>query len=430
MNEAYLIALILGTAAVALLIWALTLKGKNDQAQSRLDDRQKELDQIKAELAETKLQEAETAEENIGFRTSRAQLDEKLLAAQEKLNLLVDGKAEELKRQEERFELLANRILEEKGKKLSVTHQEELKGMIGPLKEQINQFKAKVEEVYVTEGKERASLLAQVVNLQNLNQQLSQDTHNLTKALKNDSKTQGRLGEVILGRVLEESGLRLGHEYELEKNYSTVDGNLRPDAVVHLNQERDLVIDAKCSLTAYEAYYNAEAEDEKQSHLKEHAASVKRHIKLLSEKNYEQIEEIKTLDFVLMFVPIEPALFAALEQDQTLFKTGFDARVLLVSPSTLFIVLKMVESLWRQEYQSQNTQKITKQAESMLSKFVLFTEAMEDVGIHLTRAQKAHGEAVGRLSEGKDNLVGQAKKLQQLGVNSKKALPESGDDEA
>jgi len=323
------------------------------------------------------------------------------------------------------FENLANRIFEEKGKKLSEQHQDDLKGLFNPLKQQIGEFKTKVEQTYDSETRDRVALKSEIVQLKDLNLRLAQEALNLTQALKGQSKTQGDWGEMILEKVLETSGLTKGREYELQVSLESAEGGIaRPDAIIHLPEGRDLVLDAKVSLTAYERYTSTEAEDERQQAIKDHLTSIKAHIKGLSGKNYQNIKNIKTLDFVLMFIPLESAFLLAHDKDPGLFKLAYDQNILLTSPSTLLITLRTINNLWRTEAQSQNAKEIASQAGKLLDKFNSFMESMAEVGKNLDKAQLSHQQATKRLYSGSGNLVGQAQKLSNLGAVAKKALPE------
>ena len=256
--------------------------------------------------------------------------------------------------------------------------------------------------------------------LKSLNERISEDALNLTRALKGENKTQGNWGEIVLERVLEESGLREGSEYETQGSFKDDSGKtLRPDVIVHLPQEKDIVIDSKVSLVAYEQFMNAEEPEEKERALKAHLGSIYAHIKGLSEKRYEKLEGVRTLDFVLLFMPIEGAFLLALEQDSNFFKTAYEHNIMVVGPSTLLVI----EHIWRTERQEQNAQEIVKQAEALLDKFAAFAEDMTKIGTHIGRTQSAYDEAMNKLSEGRGNLVRRAQNMVKLGLKPKKAVP-------
>ena len=338
-------------------------------------------------------------------------------------------KIELLKNAEEqlsnRFKALAGEILEDKTKRFTEQNKINLDQLLEPLKIKITEFQGKVQEVYVQEGKDRSALAEQVKQLMALNNQLSKDAHNLTSALKGQAKAQGNWGELVLERVLEASGLRKGHEYDVQESYTRADGSrAQPDVVVHLPEDRHLIVDAKVSLTAYEEHANAETDHQREAALRRHLDSVRTHIKELSEKNYQQLYGLKSLDFVLMFIPVEPAFMLAISHDSYLWQDAWKKNVLLVSPSTLLFVVRTVAHLWRQEQQNRNAQDIAKRGAELYDKFVGFIGDLDDLGKHLNRAQEAYTGAYGKIKSGRGNLVGQAQKLVSLGVKPTKQLPQ------
>lgn len=338
----------------------------------------------------------------------------------EKLALLLQAK-EALTDQ---FKNLANEILEEKSKRFSEQNQTSLGLLLDPLKLKITEFQSKVDDVYVKEGKDRTALAEQVRQLMDLNQVLSEDAKNLTRALKGSSKTQGNWGELVLERVLEASGLRKGEEYHVQESHTREDGSrAQPDVVIHLPEDRHLVVDAKVSLTAYEGFANQEDENERQAAVKRHMDSIRNHMKGLSEKNYQTLYGLKSLDFVLMFVPIEPAFMLAVSHDKDLFMDAWQRNVLLVSPSTLLFVVRTVAHLWRQEAQNRNAQDIAKRGAELYDKFVGFVADMESLGNRIKQAQEDYDSAHKKLTSGRGNLIGQAEKLRDLGVKPTKAIP-------
>ena len=296
--------------------------------------------------------------------------------------------------------------------------------MLEPLKVKITEFQGKVQEVYVQEGKDRSALAEQVKQLMALNNQLSKDAHNLTSALKGQTKTQGNWGELILERVLEASGLRKGHEYDVQESHTREDGSrAQPDVVVHLPEDRHLIVDAKVSLKAYEEYANAETDHQRDAAMKRHLDSVRGHIKELSEKNYQQLYGLKSLDFVLMFIPVEPAFMLAIAHDSDLWQDAWKKNVLLVSPSTLLFVLRTVAHLWRQEQQNRNAQEIASRGAELYDKLVGFVEDLENLGTKLQQAQKAYDGAYNKFTGGRGNVIRQAEMLKELGVKPTKHLP-------
>jgi DNA recombination protein RmuC len=349
----------------------------------------------------------------------RNKLAAQIESSEDKLALLTDAK----QALSDQFKNLANEILEDKAKRFTEQNQANLGALLDPLKLRISEFQSKIEDTYVKDGKERTALGEQVRQLMELNNQLSEDAKNLTRALRGSSKTQGNWGELVLERVLETSGLRKGEEYVVQSSHSREDGTRAvPDVVIHLPESRSLVVDAKVSLVAYEEFAISEAEPDRVAASKRHVESVKNHIRGLSEKNYQTLYGLKSLDFVLLFVPIEPAFMLAVTSDRELFMEAWKRNVLLVSPSTLLFVVRTVAHLWRQEAQSRNAQEIAKRGSELYDKFVGFVADMNSLGARLRQAQAEYEEAYGKLSSGRGNLIGQAEKLRALGVKPSKAI--------
>ncbi|MDN5114759.1 DNA recombination protein RmuC [Aliarcobacter butzleri] len=334
----------------------------------------------------------------------------------EKINFLENNK-QQMKLE---FENLANKLFDEKEKK-STTN---LTFVLSSFKEQLDSFSKRVNDIYNDETKQRSSLLTEIKNLKELNNQISNDAINLTKALKGQNKTQGDWGEMILSSILDQTGLREGKEYTIQGSFTSAEGKrLRPDVIVHLPSNKDIVIDSKVSLNAYINYSKAENEDEKQQASKELVKSITSHIKDLSSKSYENIDGVKTLDFVLMFIPIEGAFLLATSNDDNLFKLAFDNNIMLVSPSTLYVTLRTIENIWRNEHQNENAQLISKKAADLYDKFVAFVGDIEDIGTNITRTQKAYDGAMNKLSSGNGNLIRRTEEFLELGVKPKKQLP-------
>jgi len=347
------------------------------------------------------------------------QLDEERKQSAEKLKLLDQAKGQLTSE----FQNLANNILEEKSLKFTEQNQQNIDQVLKPLREQLGDFRRKVEDVYEKESKDRVSLFHEIKHLKDLNQKISDDAINLTNALKGQTKTQGTWGEVILERVLEESGLHNGREYETQGTFTSEEGKrLRPDVIVHLPEGKDIIIDSKVSLTAYERYCSSDDDNQRQVDLKEHIASLKAHIKGLSVKNYEDLPGIKSLDFVLLFVPIESAFITAVENDRDIFREAFDKNIIVVSPTTLLATLKTVHNIWRYEYQNLNALEIAEKAGNLYDQFVLFVQSMDDIGDKLGKATDAYQTARKRLVDGKGNLVGRTENLKKLGAKAKKSL--------
>ncbi|MCF6290301.1 MAG: DNA recombination protein RmuC [Desulfobacterales bacterium] len=363
-------------------------------------------------------------DENTGLKTRLSGLETRLVEEQkrseEKLLLLAEAR-DQLKIE---FQNLAQKIFEEKGQKFTEQNRVNLDGVLRPMREQLAEFKKRVEDVYDKESKERLSLLHEIGTLKALNQRISEDAVNLTNALKGQSKTQGAWGEMILERVLEESGLRKGREYESQSGFTGEQGQqLRPDVVVHLPEGKDVVIDSKVSLTAYERFCAAATEEERARQLKLHIASLRAHVKGLSDKNYTGLAGIRSLDFVLLFLPVEGAFLAAVDSDSGLFNDALSKNILLVCPSTLLATLRTIQNIWRYEYQNRNALEIAKKAGDLYDKFVGFVEALEDVGHKIAKARDAYDTAHKRLVSGRGNLIRRARDLERLGVKARKSLP-------
>lgn len=353
------------------------------------------------------------------YATMLSKLDEERKSAGEKIELLEQAE----NRLSKEFENLANRIFEEKHQKFSEVSKTGVEALLSPMREQMSDFRKKVEDVYDNENRERASLRTEIQSLKSLNERIGVDALNLTKALKGDSKTRGTWGEIQLERLLEESGLAKGREYDVQVSHRNEDGQrLQPDVVVHLPEKKDVVIDSKVSLVAYEQYYTADSDEERQRHLRAHVASLRAHFSGLSAKNYDELIGVNSLDLVIMFVPIEPALLLAFEHESNLFSEAFARRILLVSPSTLMATLQIIHNIWRYEYQNRNAQTIAAEAGKLHDQFVSFVEALEKVGDQIKRAGESYDTAHKRLISGKGNLVGRTQKLKILGAKVKKTI--------
>ncbi len=322
----------------------------------------------------------------------------------------------------EQFENIANSILEKNSKKIVLENQTNLTQILQPFKDNINAFNQKIETYYHDESKERFSLIKEIEKLQTLNQKISDDATNLTNALRGDNKIQGDWGEYILERVLESSGLKKDREYEIQKEFNGVVGEkLRPDVIVHLPDKKDIIIDSKLSLVSYERYHVSEDPDDREENLLSHLYSINNHIKQLSSKRYQDIPSINTLDFVLMFIPIESAFLLAVEKDRTLYERAYNQNIILVSPSTLLAVLRTIQNSWRYEYQNKNAQMIAKKAGDMHDKFVSFVDEMLLVEKSLAKAHSSYEDAFKKLSTGKGNLINRSRELKELdGVYHKK----------
>lgn len=321
------------------------------------------------------------------------------------------------------FENIANKLFDEKTSRFSKESKENIEQILNPLKENLQEFKKKVEETYDKESKQRFSLEDRIADLVKLNQQISKDATNLTNALKGQAKTQGDWGEMILENILEYSGLVKNREYFLQDSYIDENGKRKqPDVKIKYPDNRYIIVDSKVSLTAYERFANCEDIDEQKLHLSDHIKSVKTHIDELSAKEYDKFD--KTLDFVMLFVPIEPAYMTALQYDHQLWNYAYKKRVLLISPTNLIAALKMVSDIWKREQQNTNALEIAKRGEKLYEKFVGFVSDMDDIDKHLGKATEKYEDAMKKLSKGSGNLIGQAEKLKKLGINSKKTIPD------
>ncbi|CAA6800675.1 MAG: DNA recombination protein RmuC [uncultured Sulfurovum sp.] len=324
----------------------------------------------------------------------------------------------------EEFAQLAAKVFEGNSKEFSKLSQENLSSLIKPMESQISDFKQQINTLYSDESKDRAMLKQEIMSLKELNQQISQDAINLTNALKGEKKQQGIWGEMILEKVLESSGLRKGVEYTREVPLKNDEGkSYRPDVLVHLPDSRDLIIDAKTSLNAYERFISAETAELKEVHLNEHINAIRAHIKDLSSKNYEKLLGINTLDFIFMFVPIEGALALALEKDPALYDNAFKHQILLVGPTTLLIGLRAIENVWKYEKQTQNAKEIASRAGALYDKFVSFSDDMVKISKQFDTLQGTFEVAKKRLSEGKGNIVRQVEQLKEMGAKTTKKIP-------
>ncbi|MGO4905884.1 DNA recombination protein RmuC [Flavobacterium sp. W20_MBD1_R3] len=324
------------------------------------------------------------------------------------------------------FENLANRILEEKSNKFTEQNKENMKNILTPLQDKIQLFEKKVEDTHKESIDYHAALRQQILGLREMNIQMSKETINLTKALKGDSKMQGNWGELVLERVLEKSGLEKGREYEVQQAFTTEDGNrVFPDVVINLPDGKKMIVDSKVSLTAYEKYINEEDEILKISYLKEHVSSIKRHVEQLGNKNYHDLYQIESPDFVLLFIPIEPAFAMALNEDTSLYNKAFEKNIVIVTPATLLATLRTIDSMWTNQKQQENALEIARQAGALYDKFEGFVADLIKIGKKIDESKVEYSGAMNKLVEGKGNLIISVEKLKKMGAKAKKALPES-----
>ncbi len=345
------------------------------------------------------------------------------------LNEKLNEQKQDLEKLQDRFRIefknLANEILEEKSQKFTQQNKSNLDEILKPLGEKIKDFEKKVEDTYDKESKLRFSLKEEIKRLEELNQQVSADTVNLTKALKGDSKIQGNWGEVVLESILEKSGLLKDREYFVQSSYTSEDGKrMQPDVIITYPGKRNVVIDSKVSLTAYERYISEDNEKKQEKAYKEHLISLKSHINELSQKNYQDLYQLNSLDFVMMFLPLEPAYLLAVQKDPELWNYAYDKRILLISPTNLIAALKMVESLWRQEYQGQNVKEIARQSGDLYDKFVGLVDDLIDVGNRIKATQKSYESSMNKLHTGKGNLLRRVENIKKLGAKTSKSIPD------
>ena len=411
------------------------------QTQTHLQQHQLQLRQLNGELKHTQATLSERQQDqlhlaqkekilsdvNSELNDLKSQLKQEQLARQkdeenlqDKLSMLTQNKAQ----LSQEFENLSNKIFNEKQKQFSQSSQAGLNSLLTPFKDQLEGLCKKVDDVYVNDSKDRASLKAQIGELHNLNKQITHEAASLARALRGDKKTQGNWGELVLETVLEKSGLRQGEEFVREKSITNEEGDrLRPDVIINLPEGKHIVVDAKVSLNAYNDYINASGETEKAAHLKAHIEAVRFHIKSLAKKSYARLPGINSPDFVFLFMPVEPAFMVAFEHDDELFNDAFEQRIVVVTPTTLLASLRTVASLWSIERQNKNARQLAEQAAKVHDKLVGFVESMEKVGIQLNTVQGTYDKAWSQLKEGRGNLISQAHKFKDLGVRLKKDMP-------
>jgi len=324
------------------------------------------------------------------------------------------------------FENLANKILEEKTVKFTEQNKENLKNILSPLQDRIQLFEKKVEDTHKESIDYHAALRQQIVGLREMNEQMSKETLNLTKALKGDSKMQGNWGELVLERVLEKSGLEKDREYFVQQSHISEDGSrVFPDVIINLPDGKKMIIDSKVTLTAYERFTNEEDETQKNQYLKEHVVSINRHVEQLGNKNYQDLYQMESPDFVLLFIPIESAFAVALNVDTTLYNKAFEKNIVIVTPSTLLATLRTIDSMWANQKQQENALEIARQAGALYDKFEGFVGDLIKIGKKMDEAKIEYGAAMNKLTEGKGNLITSVEKLKKMGAKAKKSLPDS-----
>ena len=427
--------------ALGIFIGKIIFSAKSSSERKVLEERNNSLlsslEQIKQQLQNEKQgiekQLVQVAAERDSLRTTKDALTVQLTKKETDFDNLMERMREQRKEADElrekftkEFENLANKILEEKSNKFTEQNRENLKNILSPLQEKIQLFEKKVEDTHKESIDYHAALRQQILGLREMNEQMSKETLNLTKALKGDSKMQGNWGELILERVLEKSGLEKGREYDVQQSHVTEEGSrIQPDVIINLPDGKKMVVDAKVSLVAYERYVNEDDETLQTLHIKEHINSIKRHVDQLSDKNYHDLYKMESPDFVLLFIPIEPAFAIALKEDNTLYNKAFERNIVIVTPSTLLATLRTIDSMWTNQKQQENAYEIARQAGALYDKFEGFVTDLTKVGNKMKDAQNEYQNAMGKLVEGRGNIITSIEKLKKMGAKAKKSLPEN-----
>ena len=432
----FIIALAIGIF-IGKLIFSARFQSEKISLEEKLIALNSQFDQFKEQIAaeksafEKQLESTNTEKESIrsekdslAIQLSKKEVDFENLWERNK-----EQKEEVEKLQEKftkEFENLANKILDEKSNKFTEQNKENMKNILTPLQDKIHLFEKKVEDTHKESIDYHAALRQQILGLREMNIQMSKETINLTKALKGDSKMQGNWGELVLERVLEKSGLEKGREYEVQQAFTTEDGSrVFPDVVINLPDGKKMIVDSKVSLTAYEKYINEEDDILKMGHQKEHVNSIKRHVEQLGNKNYHDLYQIESPDFVLLFIPIEPAFAMALNEDTTLYNKAFEKNIVIVTPATLLATLRTIDSMWTNQKQQENALEIARQAGALYDKFEGFVTDLIKIGKKIDESKIEYSGAMNKLVEGKGNLIISVEKLKKMGAKAKKSLPES-----
>lgn len=424
------IALIIGLTVGSIIGFLIAFLRNKQTDNSESNDLEIEVGTLKnanirleTELSNSKEELTSTRSKNESLVQSEASWKSKFESIQEKLNEQKSELNELQERFQKEFELIANKILEEKTTKFTDQNKKNLDAILNPLKERISEFQQKVEDTNEKNIERSATLDKHLKMLHDLNQTITQETKSLTQALRGDSKTQGNWGEFHLESILDKAGLSKDVHYTKETNLKTDSGdNQRLDYIINLPDDKHLILDSKVSLTAYSNYFDTEDEGERAGFLKQHLDSINGHIKLLSNKDYQKLHDINTPDYVLMFVANEPALTLALKEDQTIFEKALDKNIVIVSTSTLLATLRTISYIWKQDLQNKNAEEIARQAGNLYDKFVGFTEDLLKLGSQMDTATKTYKEAMNKLTDGTGNLTRRAENLKKLGVNPSKNI--------
>ncbi|MAU26594.1 MAG: DNA recombination protein RmuC [Muricauda sp.] len=427
-SELLLILVVLVSVAIGAFLGMYVQKLKTKSNEGVWREREQQLNNALNNLNDKILAENE---EKRQLQSEKEQLGNQIVRYQadlENLQRINTEQKEEVEKLQEKFtkefENLANKILDEKSKKFTEKNEENIKGILTPLEKKIKEFEEKVEKSQKENISIHSALKEQLLNLQNQNLKITQEAENLTKALKGDSKMQGNWGELVLERVLEKSGLEKDREYSVQQSFKREDGSrVMPDVIINLPDGKKMVVDSKVSLTDYERYVNAD-EDDKPRFLKDHLTSIRKHIEQLSAKKYEDLYEMESPDFVLMFVPIEPAFAIAINEDNSLYNKAFEQNIVIVTPATLLATLRTIDTMWSNEKQQRNAIEIARQAGALYDKFEGFVTDLTKVGKKMDEAKNEYRGAMNKLVEGRGNIVTSIEKLKKMGAKAKKSIPE------
>ena len=427
-SELLLILVVLVSVAIGAFLGMYVQKLKTKSNEGVWREREQQLNNALNNLNDKILAENE---EKRQLQSEKEQLGNQIVRYQadlENLQRINTEQKEEVEKLQEKFtkefENLANKILDEKSKKFTEKNEENIKGILTPLEKKIKEFEEKVEKSQKENISIHSALKEQLLNMQNQNLKITQEAENLTKALKGDSKMQGNWGELVLERVLEKSGLEKDREYSVQQSFKREDGSrVMPDVIINLPDGKKMVVDSKVSLTDYERYVNAD-EDDKPRFLKDHLTSIRKHIEQLSAKKYEDLYEMESPDFVLMFVPIEPAFAIAINEDNSLYNKAFEQNIVIVTPATLLATLRTIDTMWSNEKQQRNAIEIARQAGALYDKFEGFVTDLTKVGKKMDEAKNEYRGAMNKLVEGRGNIVTSIEKLKKMGAKAKKSIPE------